>query len=680
MKAQSFIRRLTPDPDGLDFEGLRQEGIRLVQELCGDTWTDYNLHDPGVTMLEQLCYGLTDLAYRSGFEVADYLATDDGSIDFGRQALYRPDEAFACGPVTQNDYRKLILDRAPNVDNAWIEKHPDVAGLYRVHLLLNERVKEQESAVTRRDYAGFVRNLYAASRNLCEDLDEVTLVRRESHKLCGEIEIGGTRSPVSVLAEIYFECAQYLSPKVVAHPYVEVHRQGKALEDLFSGILTRNGYIAEEELHPWRGQFSIEDLIGRISRIDGVVDVKHLGFDSGEADSITLDGERPFLSAACLEFPEEDKDIGISLYRAGKFCSVRQRDVATEFNRLSYKLHAPRPEKKSFGWLDELLPAGIERNVGEYYSVQNHFPDIYGINANGVPPGTDPEREAQAMRLKAYLLFFEQLMANFLQNAAQIPRLFSLDEQLRQSYFHRVLDNGEVPQAEKIYRHDLQQMDAELAALLAKFDDYGDRRNRVLDYLLGLYGEKFTQNSLRLFHGGEAGHDEFRIANKIAFMKDIVNVGSKRAAAFNYLKPGSGNVTGLQRKLEMLLGLQPEQESFRMVEHILLRPRSESGHTGHEQVAPDFYSSRLSLVFPVVGGNFGTAEFRKLVEETIYLNCPAHIAYRVLWLDELQMASFVAVHESWLEAMRDRNATPETIDAAAGALILSLLAGEAGNV
>ena len=33
----------------------------LLQELCGETWTDYNLHDPGVSILEQLCYGLTDL-------------------------------------------------------------------------------------------------------------------------------------------------------------------------------------------------------------------------------------------------------------------------------------------------------------------------------------------------------------------------------------------------------------------------------------------------------------------------------------------------------------------------------------------------------------------------------------------------------------------------------------------
>ena len=57
----------------LSFESLRSEGIRLAQALSGNSWTDYNLHDPGVTILELLCYALTDLVYRADFRVADHL-------------------------------------------------------------------------------------------------------------------------------------------------------------------------------------------------------------------------------------------------------------------------------------------------------------------------------------------------------------------------------------------------------------------------------------------------------------------------------------------------------------------------------------------------------------------------------------------------------------------------------
>jgi hypothetical protein len=67
MKTPEHIEKIVPDRDGLDFDALRKAGIAMLQELCGEKWTDYNLHDPGVTILEQLCYGITDLAYRSEF-------------------------------------------------------------------------------------------------------------------------------------------------------------------------------------------------------------------------------------------------------------------------------------------------------------------------------------------------------------------------------------------------------------------------------------------------------------------------------------------------------------------------------------------------------------------------------------------------------------------------------------
>ncbi len=54
-----------PDHPALDFDFLRQEGIEHIQRLAGHRWTDYNHHEPGITILEQLCYALTDLAYRN---------------------------------------------------------------------------------------------------------------------------------------------------------------------------------------------------------------------------------------------------------------------------------------------------------------------------------------------------------------------------------------------------------------------------------------------------------------------------------------------------------------------------------------------------------------------------------------------------------------------------------------
>ena len=76
--------------------GKQRLALRLAQTLSGHAWTDYNLHDPGVTMLEQLCYALTDLVYRADFPVADHLrAPRSSGIRYAEMSLHPPQESAA---------------------------------------------------------------------------------------------------------------------------------------------------------------------------------------------------------------------------------------------------------------------------------------------------------------------------------------------------------------------------------------------------------------------------------------------------------------------------------------------------------------------------------------------------------------------------------------------------------
>jgi hypothetical protein len=112
---------LTNDPQefaGLNFDALRKEGIGHLQRLAGTTWTDHNVHDPGITILDQLCYALTDLSYRIGFETKELLAKPDGHT---YDSLYSPATILTVNPVTLADFRKVLLD-IPDVKNALVEK------------------------------------------------------------------------------------------------------------------------------------------------------------------------------------------------------------------------------------------------------------------------------------------------------------------------------------------------------------------------------------------------------------------------------------------------------------------------------------------------------------------------------------------------------------------------------
>ena len=99
VEALSIPRRKSSQEE-IGFDNLRQQAIELIQQLSGQIWSDYNLHDPGVTILEQLVFALTDLGYRCDFDVADYLADSQGNIDLDAQNLLAPAQAFSCRPST----------------------------------------------------------------------------------------------------------------------------------------------------------------------------------------------------------------------------------------------------------------------------------------------------------------------------------------------------------------------------------------------------------------------------------------------------------------------------------------------------------------------------------------------------------------------------------------------------
>ena len=60
MKRDRTIRRRLPEGTAIDFVRLRELGIQRLEQLATGQWTDFNTHDPGITILEALCYAITD--------------------------------------------------------------------------------------------------------------------------------------------------------------------------------------------------------------------------------------------------------------------------------------------------------------------------------------------------------------------------------------------------------------------------------------------------------------------------------------------------------------------------------------------------------------------------------------------------------------------------------------------
>ena len=80
---KSTIDTAAPLQPGMNFSHMVTNGVSWLQQFSGDTWTDHNRHDPGITVLESFSYALTDLSYRLNFPIEDLLQANNNTATLG---------------------------------------------------------------------------------------------------------------------------------------------------------------------------------------------------------------------------------------------------------------------------------------------------------------------------------------------------------------------------------------------------------------------------------------------------------------------------------------------------------------------------------------------------------------------------------------------------------------------
>lgn len=568
------IKRLTPGADELEFSSLRTQGIDHVQQLAGNIWTDYNLHDPGVTALEQLCYGLTELAYQARQPIVDYLTNERGQIDFHHHALYKPQEIFPTRPVTAEDYCKRILDEVPEIDAIRVTTVDEPgnygACLYDISLkLLQPLIGPEYTDEYRAGIRAKVLRVYQKNRNLGEDVYRIRTERSSACFLKGVIETTGIRPAADIYADVFFQVARKISSNVQMERYETLALQ-ESLDTIFTGPLTRHGYIASEGLNESHPGKALDELNAIVSAIDGVKKVYHLELVNAQGES--LDGDALMEQSFFLKFPEEiAQQTWLKIdFNPGKTTDakdvVKGRDEILEhlmaetrraLQKLEFEYRAFRNNKTDTAQF-VVLPQGRKKAVLDYYSIQHHFPNVYGINADGIPASETMQRKIAAQQLKSYLYPFEQLLANMLAQLQNWQQLFSLGEVPNHSYFAHFLDNRHIPNFVALYKNPDINMEA-ISAIQAQYDPAFNRKSRALDTLLALYGEEFSQEGLLHFNYYHQEQPEYwAIDNKIRMLLHLADTSQNRNGAFDtgVHHWQSANISSLHKKINILLGIQ----------------------------------------------------------------------------------------------------------------------------
>ncbi len=577
---------------------LYQEGIRAIQKYSGDLWTDYNEHDPGVTILEYLVFAISDLSFRMGFHVGDMLRDDKGDLNLLSQSLIPAEKALTSHPVTVDDFRRIVFDEFADLGNVWLEPRSSILdqplGLYDIFLLTRPDIhfsasNETERAEIRERLKTKLLAKWPEWRNLGEDLasDGVHILEGQDITVHASLVVSSASSLEAILANVILNVDDYFNPQLLPRTYDDLIASGIAQEEIFEGPRVEQGFVTDESLAvPRPLKVTKSKLLAILSEIEGVSQVENLQMavlsgkeeekdeiyiQAGKIPRFRFELSRPkgkeaqrLVRRASIRY----STIKLRRRNSSKYLDISYEDTIKQLRAEQAKRHRLSSQKIHLGEprFGQNMPIS---DFGNYYSIQNHFPYIYAINKYGLSKYEPASRRAETLQLKAYLLLFEQLLANY---AAQIDNLKELysDREITRTYFSHPLTKSEIDQIDHLYQLDKGQTTAEVIDLMLErvhaLQPHITRKSRVLDYMLALYGETFHQSTLKRVQGVVASpaEQEIKVVQNKARMLQLLrhfNANSVKAPDHGTAYQEK-SMSGFQMKVALLLDIDPEGLKF----------------------------------------------------------------------------------------------------------------------
>ncbi len=544
------------------YEDLHLEGIELLQKLSGNLWTDYNEHDPGVTILENLTYAITEQLHKAKLPIKDLLLRKKGeALKSGDNGLFEASDILTTNPITFNDYRKIWIDQVENVKNIWIhiiDSHEgelnNIKGLLQVSVEKYEYESDPEKEKdANRILRATIREVFHKHRNLCEDLYKIEIYRPLELTMKANISLVADANGEEVLANIFHMINDYLAPEVKYYSLWELKKKNIAINHIFNGPRLENGFILDEDLREPLTEIVISEIIKIISKIPEIININDfsLGYmdpETNEEFSIREDVKIPKHTSPKLIFPAENKEIVFE--NSGIIFNPDLREVQKQLSFLQAIDYGGF--KAASNSLNRIpIPTGKYRDMTSYYPLRKQFPELYGIGDFGLSNAATPLRRAQVKQLQAYLMPFDQLLVNFSAQLQNIFNLYDVDTQDVVSYFDAELSDIDqlldlVKTSENNDNSD--EIKKEWRAILSIINNDFDakaleRLHQVTDSLLARYNEEFKTYSLRKINSNSYGEalasqkfEKELLFAKRNFVKDYAMISYNRAKSFNYKK------------------------------------------------------------------------------------------------------------------------------------------------
>ncbi|GAB3020482.1 hypothetical protein GCM10027284_44800 [Cyclobacterium sediminis] len=563
--------------DDQDFHFLKEEGIKVIQRLGNKLWTDYNTHDPGITILEILAYAITDLGHRLSLPVEDLLLGGD-KTNYLKKHFHMAPDVLPCKALTELDYRMLFMD-IEGVKNSWIEPYkkevfmdcknlkmayePDIwqgipekdkksFELKGLHKILVDAADEIPFDQIRKN----VMRAYHQNRNLCEDLVEVLPVEAHPIQVCAIMELSPDADEELIAATIEWNIEQYFSPNLHFYSFENMLVKGYSADEILEGPYLKHGYLDPKEIQAakLRTTISQSDIIHLIMDIEGVESIKDLSLNHCD-ESLSGNGW-------VIEIPEGKKPVlcdksKFNFYKGLLPLNVNQEAVSNYKKTLGDQFREEQYGIKEKGFP---LPEPYGHSLEEYTSIRNDFPEVYGVGPLGIPESAKGMgRQEKANQLKAYLTFFDQILVSYFKHLGQVKNLLSVFDTQERTYFTAsIVDIGD----HQTFLGEFYDSGNLYGDLMAPFDERNKRSQQLKDHLLARFGEKFSDYAFLMKKIYGSGVDEQVLETKSYFLKEYGNISAERATAMNYFRQSpknlwnSSNVSGFEKRVALLVGIK----------------------------------------------------------------------------------------------------------------------------
>lgn len=579
--------------DDLDYSFLRKKGQEYIEQLASDLWTDYNTHDPGITILEMLAYALTDLGARLEMPLENILAPKDENEPAIGDQFFKALQILPSQPVTEADYRKLFID-IEGVKNCWLKPYEktvyvdcknnrlsynaddfndidpafktefQLQGLYSVIVDFDDFDPAEfpdETAINTEKERIYeeIKTRYHANRNLCEDLVDISEVKTHPIAVCASIELNPEADEELVHAKVLQAIDIYFSPSLRFYSLKQMVEKGYTSDQIFDGPVLENGFIDQKELTnaKLRTEVRLSDIMNLIMNIDGVKVIKDITIkDCHKPDD---EGESWVICVEPGKKPVRCPDSAYSYYKSVLPVNVNHKKVDIYLDEMEKAAKAEQ-ELARFNMEPE-ISAGEFLNTGETTTIQNDFPDTYGIGPNGLPSRVETARKAQAKQLKGYLLFFDQILATYFAHLRKVKDLLSVDNELKQTYFTQAVKDIK-GFSELVSGYPENDDEALTELLFSGLDSRVERKNKILDHLIARFAEKFSDYAFLMKQLYGVHSEKVILQTKQEFLKDYDQTSMARGSAFNYFRQpnenlwNTENVSGVQKRISRLVGIK----------------------------------------------------------------------------------------------------------------------------